>query len=243
MKTKLLLLLLTTFGIFQMNAQCTESVIQFGNNVNIPSYNISGNVSVTLNTNNTITLDLESNFMTAAGPDIRAYLVNSNGLSDTDLANTPIANLENIQFGLVGAIGSLNQNGAKTFTVTIPTGTTISNYDKVIFYCLQFNQFWDFGTFTPFTAATCSLLSVNERSLKETINLYPNPTSDTFEINNDSRSALAINIYDILGNRVITSEASRLKKQSFSLASLNSGVYLVEIKSDTQKLVKKLIKR
>lgn len=243
MKTKLLLFIYTAFGALQINAQCTESVIQFGNNVNILSYNISGSVSVTLNTNNTITLDLESNFMTAAGPDIRAYLVNSNGLSNTDLANTPIANLENIQFGLVGAIGSLNQNGEKTFTVTIPTGTTISNYDKVFFYCLQFNQFWDFGTFTPFTGATCSLLSVNERSLKETVNLYPNPTNDKFEINNNSQSAVSVNIYNILGNRVIASEASRLKKQSFSLANLNSGVYLVELKSDNQKLVKKLIKR
>ncbi|WP_420575094.1 DM13 domain-containing protein [Kordia sp.] len=243
MKTKLLLLVCALFGAQFINAQCTESLTAFGNNTVIPMYNIQGDVSVTLNTNNTVTLDLASNFMTAAGPDIRAYFVKSNGLSDAALASSLVADLDAIQFGLVGAIGSVNQNGAKSFTISIPTGDNVSEYDRVLFYCLQFNQFWDFGKITPFTAATCSLLSVGENSLKEAVAIYPNPTNDYFEITNDSQNELSINIYDILGNNVISAEASRVKKQSFSLANLNSGVYLVELKSDNQKLVKKLIKR
>lgn len=243
MKRKLLVLLCAAFGALQINAQCTEAATDFGNNTNISSYNVSGDVSVTLNANNTVTLDLASNFMTAAGPDIRAYFVKSNGMSDAALASSLIGDLDAFQFGLVGAIGSVNQNGAKSFTIAIPPGDNISDYDRVFFYCLQFNQFWDFGKITAFTGATCSLLSVTENNLKETVKVYPNPANDYFEITNDSQNPISVNIYDLLGNKVITAESSRLKKQSFSLASLNSGVYLVELKSDNQKLVKKLIKR
>lgn len=243
MKTKLLVIVCLAFGMLQMNAQCVEMATQFGNNTNVPMYNIAGDVSVTLNTDNTVTLDLGSNFMTAAGPDIRAYLVNANGLSDSALAGSLISNLDSVEFGLVGAIGSVNQNGAKSFTIALPNGASISDYDTIFFYCLQFNQFWDFGKFTAFTAATCSLLSIEETNLRESVTIYPNPATDSFEISNDTPNALFVNIYDVLGNTIITSKTSRLKKQSFSLANLNSGVYLVELISDNQKLVKKLIKR
>lgn len=243
MKIKLLLLLLTTFGISQINAQCSETVSQFGNNTNIPMYNVNGDVSVTLNTNNTVTLDLGNNFMTAAGPDIRAFLVNSNGLSDAALANTLIANLEHVEFGIVGAIGSVNQNGAKSFTVSLPNGSSISEYDTVFFYCLQFNQFWDFGKFTPFTGTNCAFLSVDDNNLDVAVTMYPNPTNDQFELANNSQKEISVNIYNLLGDKVVTAEASRLNKRIFSLTNLSSGTYLVEIKSDTQKTVKKLIKR
>ena len=243
MKTKLLVFLCAIFSAQLINAQCTEAATDFGNNTNISSYNISGDVSVTLNVNNTVTLDLADNFMTAAGPDIRAYFVKSNGLSDAALANSLVGNLDALQFGLVGAIGSVNQNGAKSFTISIPPGDDISEYDRVLFYCLQFNQFWDFGKITPFSGATCGLLSVNEKSLSESVNVFPNPANDYFEVSNDSQNELSIEVYDILGNKVIATKPSRVKKQSFSLANLNSGVYLVQLRSNDQRAVKKLIKR
>ena len=133
------------------NAQCTQAVFGFGNNTSIPMYNVSGNVEVVLNTNQTVTLNLASNFMTANGPDVRAYLINPNGLSDAQLKTSPIANLQRIMFGIVSSSG-IPANGAKTFTVPIPTGINITQYTKVMLYCLNFNQFWDFGTFNAFTS-------------------------------------------------------------------------------------------
>ena len=87
MKTKLFFaLLFIPLGALKTAAQCTQNAFGFGNSTNVPSYDVSGNVSVTLNTNNTVTLNLASNFMTANGPDVRAYLVKSNGASNTTLA-------------------------------------------------------------------------------------------------------------------------------------------------------------
>ena len=246
MKTKLLLILTLVLTSQFVAAQCTTTVSDFGNNTSITSYNIIGDVDVTINLDNTVTLDLGTNFMTASGPDVRAYLVKSNNLSDSMLANTPIANLDNIQFGLVGSccgFGNLPINGAKSFTITIPPTDNIEDYDTVFFYCLNFNQFWDFGKFIPFNSNNCTLLSIDENSLLDTVSFFPNPTNDNITIKNERQLNLSIEIFNVLGKKVLETENSLLTEQSINLASLNSGVYLVQIKADGKSITKKLVKQ
>lgn len=237
MKKKLLLLSLVAFTALQVNAQnCTESVTNFGNNQNTPSYNVSGDVEVIFNSiNETVTLNLGSNYSTANGPDVRVYLINSNGMSDNQLRNVRIQNLENISFGLT------NSSGAGSFTVSAPSN--IGDFDKVFFYCFQFNAFWDFGSFTPFSTANCSILNTQEPILSQNISVFPNPTNEQFEVRNTLETPISVSVYTILGKQVQTKENTQLKNQTVSLSNLNSGVYLVEIKSDTQRIIKKLIKR
>ena len=245
MKTKLLLILTLVLTSQFVAAQCTTTVSDFGNNTSITSYNIIGDVDVTINLDNTVTLDLGTNFMTASGPDVRAYLVKSNNLSDSMLANTPIANLDNIQFGLVGSccgFGNLPINGAKSFTITIPPTDNIEDYDTVFFYCLNFNQFWDFGKFTSFDSANCTLLSVDDNELLRDITFYPNPTKDYLEVSNPKRLDINLTIYNILGNKVLQLEDNALINQTLNLTSLNSGVYLVEIRAGGKSITKRLIK-
>ncbi|RMZ50481.1 T9SS C-terminal target domain-containing protein [Flavobacteriaceae bacterium PRS1] len=93
MKKSLLFLSLSLF-FQQTYSQCIESVTNFGNNT-VPAYQITGDVTVTLNANDTFTLDLGANFNTASGPDVRAYIVKSNGLSDVMLQTAKISDLEN----------------------------------------------------------------------------------------------------------------------------------------------------
>lgn len=244
MKTKLLLL--TTLFItssYLINAQCNTTAFGAGNNTNIPSYNVSGTIDVTLNTNNTVTLNLGSNFSTAAGPDIRAYFVASNGLSDNELKQTQISALQNFQFGLVGAIGSLSQNGAKTFTVAVPNGVDIKNYDRIFFYCLQFNQFWDFAKIETFSNTNCSVLSINENTISKLIDIYPNPTNGNISISNNKQLNVGIQIYNVIGNKVLETKSSTTKEQTINLTSLKSGVYLVQINANGNNITKRLVKQ
>lgn len=243
MKTKLLYLAAFFAAFFQLaNAQCVETVDGFNNNTSVPMYNISGDVSVTVNLDNTVTLDLADNFMTAEGPDIRAYFVKSNGASDTTLKNTLIANLDNIEFGIVGD-NTTPINGAKSFTISIPTNDNIEDYDKIFFYCLTFNQFWDLGTFTSFNTTNCALLSVDENELLNNVSFYPNPTNNQIEISNPKQLTLDINLYNVLGKKVLEANTVSLRNQTINLSSLNSGVYLVEIKAEGKSTTKKLIKQ
>ncbi|QTD38818.1 DM13 domain-containing protein [Polaribacter batillariae] len=203
MKTTLLTLFFSLI-FSQINGQCSENVTNFGNNTSITSYNISGNVSVTLNTNNTVTLNLASNFKTASGPDVRAYLVNRNGKTDAQLRNSLINNLDNFQFGLI------NSSGAQTFTVAIPSGKDITKFDTVFFYCLQFNAFWDFGSITPFNNNTCSVLSVKNTVLEKT-KVYPNPAKNKIHIENIEANSAEIRIFNVLGKQVFYQKKNKKK--------------------------------
>jgi len=233
------LLLLCTFSLFSYTsiAQCVETATGFGNNNNIPMYNVTGEVLVTLNPGgDDITLDLGADFMTAAGPDIRAFLINSNGLSNAQLINTPISNLENFEFGLVGS-GTTSQNGAKSFTVPVPSGIDLGDYDKVFFYCLQFDQFWDFGSITPFTSANCSILGL-ESNILETASLYPNPAREVINISGSTIEIEEIRIFDSLGKQVFQQKGNT--SESINVSNLNNGLYFVRLTANNISVTKKL---
>jgi hypothetical protein len=235
---KLITLLFTTLLTSLSYAQCIEVAGGFGNNTNIPMYNIEGDVIITLNTSATISLDLGANFMTAAGPDIRAFLVNSNGLTDVQLVNTQIGNLENLQFGLVGDLNGTNQNGAKSFTIDIPIGTQIENFDKIFFYCLQFDQFWDFGTITPFNPTNCALLETEDFQ-EISFAISPNPASTQISISGVNLNNSEIRIFDILGKQVYQNRV--IANKILDISALNSGVYLISVLQEGIQTTKKLV--
>ncbi|WP_343330616.1 DM13 domain-containing protein [Polaribacter staleyi] len=231
MKTTLLSLFFALI-FSQTYAQCNEYLSGFGNNPSTPAYNISGDVSLILNTNNTITLNLASNYNTASGPDVRAFLVASNGISDADLATTLISNLNHFEIGLT------QSNGQQTFTVAIPAGKDITKFDKVFFYCLQFDHFWDLGTFNNFTTSSCSVLDVDSFAI-DRIKVYPNPTKDKIQVSNIDGNSTEIRIFNVLGKQVF--HQAKISEKTIDVSSFNKGIYLVKIdidgKSKTQKLV------
>lgn len=242
MKTTLLtLLLILTFSY--ADAQCIENAFNFGNNNSIPRYNISGDVNVTLNTNNTISVNFGSNFSTASGPDVRVYLIDSENKSSADLksisrnsgGNLVFNNgsvVDNLSFGLIGFSGAQNYNAA------IPEGKNISDYDTVYFFCLQFNQFWDYGSFTPFTNNSCAVLSTESETLNKTT-IYPNPAQNQIQISNIDEGATELLIFNILGKQVL--HLPKVTQKTIDVSSLNAGIYMVRLlvdgKSKTQRLV------
>ena len=73
MKKIITLSLFCVFSILKSNAQCTSNGTSFGNNTSVTMYNVTGMVSVVLNTATTVTLNLGSTFATASGPDVRVF--------------------------------------------------------------------------------------------------------------------------------------------------------------------------
>ena len=241
MKKTLLLFLLSISLITVTNAQCTISGTNFGNNTSTPSYNVSGDISVTLNANNTITLDLGTNFTTAAGPDVRAYLVNSEGKSTSELRNTQIANLKNIEFGLISCSGCnpvIPSNGAQSLTVAIPNDIDISNYDTIFFYCLRFNAFWDVGSFTPFSKANCGILST-ENEEKVSFSVYPNPTKNKLYFDSLSNNFSELRVFNSLGKQVLYQK--EIFNKEVDVSSLSKGIYMINMNVNDTFISKKLV--
>lgn len=216
----------------QINAQCTENAGSFGNNSSSTSYNISGNVSIILNSNNTVSVNFANNFSTASGPDVRLYLVNSEGKSISELKSINPNNLDHISFGLIGF------SGAQSYTQTIPNNKDITKYDTVFFYCLQFNAFWDLGKFNSFNNSTCSVLKVNNFTI-DSISYYPNPAKDKIQLSNNDYLSAEIRIFNALGKQMY--HQLKITEKTIDISSFIKGIYIVKItvdgKSKTQKLV------
>lgn len=70
--------------------------------------------------------------------------------------------------------------------------------------------------------------------------VYPNPTSDVLNIASASKSEITYTISTILGQNV---ESGINKDQKLNVSHLNKGVYLIELKQDNKRVVKKFIKK
>jgi hypothetical protein len=242
MKTKLLAMLCAIFGAQLLNAQCARS----GNFVQSdPAYSISGTASLTFTTGGDKDVIFDANFMTVQGLDLRVYL------SKRDDILTPGSDPIEVTTGpLLGDNGMTSPvlspiTGMKTFSVNqaMYPNVNLGTYDYIVIQCIGIDERWGYVNLGATSGPDCTLLSVNEKTLAETVNIFPNPANDYFEVSNNAQNELAIEVYDILGKKVIATAPSRVKKQSFSLANLNSGVYLVQLRSNDQRVVKKLIKR
>lgn len=88
-----------------------------------------------------------------------------------------------------------------------------------------------------------STASVAEQSAKNTLfNLFPNPASDVVTLNfiQNISADMTLNIYNVNGE-LISSKLLQQNQKQINIGDLNSGIYLVEIKSkgltESQKLV------
>lgn len=77
---------------------------------------------------------------------------------------------------------------------------------------------------------------------KETIeglNIYPNPaTSDRIYITSKSSQSKEVEIYDVLGKKILQ---STLTGKELNITSLTPGVYIIKIKEGNATATKKLI--
>jgi len=101
-------------------------------------------------------------------------------------------------------------------------------------------------------ASTCSfqltvdtILGLDENELNAAIIMYPNPANAYVNLRNNSAIALTeATIYDINGKLVTKVDLSQMSgEQRIDVSSLASGVYMVNISSDTATVVKRLIKK
>lgn len=81
-------------------------------------------------------------------------------------------------------------------------------------------------------------LSINDNTLN-TIVLSPNPTNGMVTINAPNSIIVAIEVYDMLGKQISSSHSL---SNTINLENLQTGMYLVKIKTEQGFLVKKIIK-
>ena len=119
----------------------------------------------------------------------------------------------------------------------------LSAYDGQAIYigihCISEDQF---GFMIDDFRVTTSALGVNE-SLAKKFSTYPNPASNVVNISNSNNILLSkVDITDINGRTIKSLEVSNLTEIQMNVSDLNSGVYFMNIDTDSGKVVKKFIK-
>ena len=89
--------------------------------------------------------------------------------------------------------------------------------------------------------SSCSSLSLDDNIWGNNIKIYPNPSSDTFNINSSQIELNKIEIYSLLGKKLKEYSAIR---SVYNIEDLTSGLYLVKIYTNKGMFtIKKLIKK
>ena len=89
--------------------------------------------------------------------------------------------------------------------------------------------------------SSCSSLSLDDNIWGNNIKIYPNPSSDTFNINSSQIELNKIEIYSLLGKKLKEYNAIR---SVYNIEDLTSGLYLVKIYTNKGMFtIKKLIKK
>ncbi|PQJ80222.1 ELWxxDGT repeat protein [Polaribacter porphyrae] len=84
-------------------------------------------------------------------------------------------------------------------------------------------------------------LSTNNQTLSELVEviIYPNPTLDILNIKVDNKQIQAISIFNLLGKEVL--KLKNIDKE-INISQLSKGMYILQIKTDKNTFIKKIIK-
>ena len=83
---------------------------------------------------------------------------------------------------------------------------------------------------------------LNENNTNTGITLYPNPATNTININTE-RVLTSIVVYDLMGKEVLKTTPLSGNKASINIAPLQCGIYLIKAKTSTGILLRKFVKR
>ena len=87
-----------------------------------------------------------------------------------------------------------------------------------------------------FDLSSCQLLSIDEYSISDNVSIYPNPTSKYININT-TKNIQNIEIYDLLGKRVLASS----KTKQIKVDQFGAGVYLMKIYSEERQITRRIV--
>ncbi|KAA5538198.1 T9SS type A sorting domain-containing protein [Paenimyroides baculatum] len=82
---------------------------------------------------------------------------------------------------------------------------------------------------------------VKTENTLDKVQIYPNPvTSGKIYINAETNSVKAIELYDMLGKRILTTEMNGYQKE-LNVANLKAGVYILKLSEKNNSITRKIV--
>ena len=169
--------------------------------------------------------------------DFSLDVANTNGLKKIHLTNPSATDIQNIV--VIGNFGVTTQSinplfqKAGTWYDLLNENSTINVTNTTALISLAPGEF-------KIYADNSATLSTEDVALeKNSLQLYPNPTSGSFSL---SKEALEVSLYDIAGKRVKQFTKNTIKSNLYLVPDLKTGIYFVRIKNYSNNITtKKLV--
>lgn len=82
---------------------------------------------------------------------------------------------------------------------------------------------------------------VKTENTLDKVQIYPNPvTSGKIYINAETNSVKAIELYDMLGKRILTTEMNGYQKE-LNVSNLKAGVYILKLSEKNNSITRKIV--
>ena len=134
------------------------------------------------------------------------------------------------QTGSVPATITDGQTANYTFNYTVPSTSVVANMHAVLVLIDQAT-----GEVVNAKSVVLNTLAVDSNNyLKDSVQIYPNPASEHFNINNLKGGDYTITIYDMLGKAVQTVESKHVIENetlTIPIKGISTGEYIVTIAS------------
>lgn len=198
------------------------------------NYPVSGSARIEFLTDGTKQVIFDDNFATIQGLRLEVFLSKTGTLNTTTDVKISVQELQDDNGGT-----DMNDpiTGFKRFEV--PAAISLEEFDYIIIQCTQANLLWGSVALSADSGSGCSVLDVEDVVFRE-MKIYPNPVKDQVIIQNPLLDNFQINVYDIRGTQVFSSEVA--SNEVLDLSGYASGVYVMEIIADNKKTVRRLVK-
>ncbi|MBL4708388.1 MAG: endonuclease [Flavobacteriales bacterium] len=139
-----------------------------------------------------------------------------------------------------GTNTSLNPGDALQISIVANTQMTGTFNENLTF---STNLIFPFNNFTIPVRGSSIITSIDENNLESQLSVFPNPFQNKVTVRTSDDRQLNIQLFDALGKETNVNLVSNHKGDMIlSTEQLARGVYFLEIRRGTEKLVKKLIK-
>jgi len=212
---KKIITLTFTLFIFSFSLYAQDVSLQRISDLMPQLYSIQGQAFLEELDDGNLILRLSDDFTTPAGPDVRILLGNGLSLSGT----VEVVNLSNIG----------HFNGANTFEV--PANVNIEDFDNILFFCVNFQQFWASGSFGDATdpsggSIVCEPSTVSISNGNNTANICPtDEVSDLINFNNSLEASSGNYAYLITDENDILQEV--VNNNSYDFEGTSTSVQRV----------------
>ena len=182
-------------------------------------------------------ISLKLNYNIFETSDFTLDVSNANGLKKIHLTNASAADIQNVI--IIGNFGVTTQSISPFFQQTGTWYNLLEDNATITVANTTASISLAPGEFKVYANKPATLSNEDITLEKNSIQLYPNPTSNSFSL---SKEIQEVHVFDITGKQVKKFTKNVIRKNSYFIIDLNKGIYFVRIKENSNKTsVKKLI--